>query len=152
MAARRWPGRFGVRQLELAANSFGLAAAAALLIAVLALVVAYGVRLRPNPLMRASARVAGMGYAIPGAVIAIETPNPACLAIFATHFYIDPTHTRPVPPVLLRFYMEEAGFSGVEIEYLSPAVESMPAIGDLPKSVQDAFFGGLDYAIFATKL
>ncbi|MEM7021812.1 MAG: iron ABC transporter permease [Pseudomonadota bacterium] len=57
--------------LELAANSFSLAAAAALLTAVLALVVAYGVRLRPNPLIRTSARVAGMGYAIPGAVIAV---------------------------------------------------------------------------------
>jgi len=57
--------------LELAANSFSLAAAAAVLIALLALVMAYGMRLRPNPLIRASARVAGMGYAIPGAVIAI---------------------------------------------------------------------------------
>ena len=28
-------------------------------------------------------------------VIAIETPNPECLAIFATHFYLDPTHQRP---------------------------------------------------------
>ena len=33
-----------------------------------------------------------------GGVIAIETPNPECLAIFATYFYLDPTHTRPVPP------------------------------------------------------
>jgi iron(III) transport system permease protein len=57
--------------LELAANSFSLAAAAAVLIALLALVIAYGMRLRPNPLIRTSARVAGMGYAIPGAVIAI---------------------------------------------------------------------------------
>src|SRR5262249_35836502 len=24
--------------------------------------------------------------------VAFETPNPECLAIFATHFYIDPTH------------------------------------------------------------
>ena len=33
----------------------------------------------------------------PGGVLAIETPNPECLAIFATYFYLDPTHTRPVP-------------------------------------------------------
>ena len=31
-------------------------------------------------------------------VLALETPNPECLAIFATHFYLDPTHQRPVPP------------------------------------------------------
>ena len=87
-----------------------------------------------------------------GALVAIETPNPECLAIFATHFYIDPTHTRPVPAPLLRFYLEESGFGGVQIERLAPAVESMPALADLPAAVRDAFFGGLDYAIFARKL
>jgi iron(III) transport system permease protein len=56
---------------ELAANSFGLAALAALVTAAVALVVGYGLRLRPTPVMRASARIAGLGYAIPGAVIAV---------------------------------------------------------------------------------
>jgi len=88
----------------------------------------------------------------PGALAAIETPNPECLAIFATHFYIDPTHTRPVPAPLLRFYLEEAGFGNVQIERLAPAVESMPALAELPAAVRDGFFGGLDYAIFARKL
>ena len=87
-----------------------------------------------------------------GALVAIETPNPECLAIFATHFYLDPTHTRPVPAPLLRFYLESAGFGSVEIEQLSPAVDSMPALAELPPSVRDTFFGGLDYAIFARKL
>ena len=86
-----------------------------------------------------------------GALVAIETPNPECLAIFATHFYIDPTHTRPVPPPLLRFYMEEAGFVNIEVERLSPAVETMPSLADLPSSFREAFFGGLDYAIFGRK-
>src|SRR5205807_3446929 len=36
-----------------------------------------------------------------GGAIAIETPNPECLAIFPTHFYLDPPHTRPIPPALL---------------------------------------------------
>jgi 2-polyprenyl-3-methyl-5-hydroxy-6-metoxy-1,4-benzoquinol methylase len=88
----------------------------------------------------------------PGALVAIETPNPECLAIFATHFYIDPTHTRPVPAVLMRFYLEEAGFGSIEVERLAPAIETMPALADLPSSVRDTFFGGLDYAIFARKL
>ena len=87
-----------------------------------------------------------------GALAAIETPNPECLAIFATHFYLDPTHTRPIPAPLLRFYLEEAGFGQVEIERLTPAVESMPALAELPPAFRDAFFGGLDYAIFARKL
>jgi SAM-dependent methyltransferase len=88
----------------------------------------------------------------PGALAAIETPNPACLAIFATYFYIDPTHTRPVPADLLRFYFEEAGMGSIEVEEFAPAAELIPALNDLPASVRDALFGGLDYAIFARKL
>jgi O-antigen chain-terminating methyltransferase len=87
-----------------------------------------------------------------GAMVAIETPNPACLAIFATHFYLDPTHVRPVPAALLRFYLEEAGFRNVEIVELSPAIESWPSLAALPDAVRKDFFGGLDYAIFAKKL
>jgi 2-polyprenyl-3-methyl-5-hydroxy-6-metoxy-1,4-benzoquinol methylase len=87
-----------------------------------------------------------------GALVAIETPNPECLAIFATHFYIDPTHTRPVPPALLGFYLQEAGFGRVEVERLSPAVNTMPSLAELPAAVREQFFGGLDYAIFARRL
>ena len=87
-----------------------------------------------------------------GALAAIETPNQECLAIFATHFYLDPTHTRPIPAPLLRFYLESAGFGSIEIERLAPAIESMPSLAELPPGVRDAFFGGLDYAIFARKL
>src|ERR1700730_15106179 len=79
-----------------------------------------------------------------GALIAIETPNPECLAIFATHFYLDPTHTRPIPAPLLRFYLESAGFGSIAIERLSPAVDSLPALAELPDAVRDTFFGGLD--------
>ncbi|MEO8098369.1 MAG: methyltransferase domain-containing protein [Acidobacteriota bacterium] len=87
-----------------------------------------------------------------GALVAIETPNPECLAIFASHFYIDPTHTRPVPASVLRFYFEEAGCGGIEVEYLEPAVDTMPSLTELPVSFREAFFGGLDYSIFARKL
>ncbi len=86
------------------------------------------------------------------ALVAFETPNPECLAIFATHFYIDPTHTRPVPAALLAFYLGEAGFGRIEIERLHPAWEDMPALLELPESVRLQFFGGLDYAAFAIKL
>lgn len=85
-------------------------------------------------------------------VLAIETPNPECLAIFATHFYLDPTHTRPVPHALLAFYMEEFGLGGIEVHKLSPAVDSMPALASLPEDFRNAFFGGLDYAILGRKL
>ena len=88
----------------------------------------------------------------PGALIAIETPNPECLAIFATHFYIDPTHQRPIPPALLVFYMEEAGFGALQVEYLSPAIETLPSVGTLPKEFRDQFFGGMDYVVWGRKI
>jgi O-antigen chain-terminating methyltransferase len=87
-----------------------------------------------------------------GGVIAIETPNPACLAIFATHFYLDPTHTRPVPYALLAFYMQECGIGNVERYDLFPAVESFPSLRGLPEDFRNAFFGSLDYAIIGRKL
>jgi len=85
-------------------------------------------------------------------LLALETPNPECLAIFASHFYLDPTHTRPVPHPLVAFYMEEFGLGRIEVQKLSPAVESMPALASLPEDFRNAFFGGLDYAIFGVKL
>ncbi len=85
-------------------------------------------------------------------VIAIETPNPNCLAIFATHFYLDPTHTRPVPSGLLAFYMEEFGMGKIEVHRLSPAIETLPSVASLPEDFREAFFGGLDYAIVGRKL
>jgi len=88
----------------------------------------------------------------PGACVIVETPNPECLAIFATYFYADPTHTRPVPASLLRYYLEEAGFGSIEVEHLNPAAEILPALAEFPSAVRDALFGGLDYAISAIRL
>lgn len=87
-----------------------------------------------------------------GGVLAIETPNPECLAIFATYFYLDPTHTRPVPHPLVAFYMEEAGLGGATVHRLAPAVEQWPELSDLPTAFRERFFGSLDYAITARKL
>ena len=71
MAIHRGDPLFGRMFLGLAWHSLTLAALAAVLTAGLAIVVGYGLRLRPTLMMRASTRVAGLGYAIPGAVIAI---------------------------------------------------------------------------------
>ena len=86
------------------------------------------------------------------ALLVFETPNPECLAIFATHFYLDPTHTRPVPYPLLAFYLEESGMGAIEVVKRFPAADSWPELNQLPSEVRDRFFGGLDYAIFARKL
>jgi O-antigen chain-terminating methyltransferase len=67
-----------------------------------------------------------------GGLLVIETPNPESPAIFTTHFYLDPTHEHPLPPALLVFYLEEAGFGGIEVERFEP--------------------DGLDYAVLGRKL
>ncbi len=59
------------RFVDYAINSFILATAASVLAVALAVVIAYGQRLRPGPIRAGAARLAGMGYAVPGAVIAV---------------------------------------------------------------------------------
>lgn len=61
---------------RLALNSLGLAAGAALLALALALLLGYGRRLLPTRLVRAAVRTAGMGYAVPGTVIAVGVMIP----------------------------------------------------------------------------
>ncbi len=62
--------------VTLVLNSLGLAAGAALLALLLALVLGYGRRLYPSPLVMSSVRVAGLGYAVPGTVIAVGVMIP----------------------------------------------------------------------------
>ena len=57
--------------LGLVLNSLELAALAALLALVLALLLAYGKRLHPTRPVTGAVRLAGLGYAVPGTVIAI---------------------------------------------------------------------------------
>lgn len=88
----------------------------------------------------------------PGGRLVIETPNPACLAIFATHFYLDPTHQRPVPAPLLVFYLEESGFGNISVDYINMAADSFSELKELPEGFREGFFGGLDYSVSSTRL
>ena len=101
----------------------------------------------------------------PGGVLAIETPNPECLATMSLNFYCDPTHVRPVPAPLLRVILTEAGLTKASIQYLFPASDTLPVIPQLHSSTMDSdalkvwnesvakfnekYFGGMDYAIIA---
>jgi iron(III) transport system permease protein len=67
---------FDARFLSLTLNSLSLAGGAALLALIVALLLAYAQRLIPTSLVRSSVRLAGMGYAVPGAVIAIGVMLP----------------------------------------------------------------------------
>lgn len=70
-AVATWEHSFDADFLILMRNSLLLAAGAAVLTLALALLLAYGKRLRPTPVIRAGVQVASMGYAVPGLVIAI---------------------------------------------------------------------------------
>lgn len=51
----------------------------------------------------------------PGGILILETPNPENLTVAANDFYTDPTHRAPLPPDLLSFLCEDAGFARVKI-------------------------------------
>jgi iron(III) transport system permease protein len=78
-----WVGgdaQFGARYLGLLWNSVSLAAISAIVAVAAAVVVSYGMRLRPGAPMRLAHRVAGLGYAIPGSVIAVGVLIPLAMA------------------------------------------------------------------------
>jgi len=76
--ARQAPaGQLAVRGFGgLVASTFLLAAASALLVATLALVLAYARRLRPSRTAGIAVQFSSMGYALPGAVIAVGVLGP----------------------------------------------------------------------------
>jgi iron(III) transport system permease protein len=71
-----WREWVDARFLEYALNSFILAVVAATLAVAVAVLLAYALRLRRNPVTLAAVRAASMGYAIPGTVIAVGVMLP----------------------------------------------------------------------------
>ncbi|NIC07103.1 ABC transporter permease [Billgrantia bachuensis] len=71
MAVAKGDALFGTRFLDFAWNSLMLAVIAAAIAVGLAVILSYGVRLHDSPLTRIATRIAAMGYAIPGSVIAV---------------------------------------------------------------------------------
>lgn len=63
--------QFGGRYLELTFNTVTLAGITAALAVVLALMVGYAARMSRSRIVQAANRIAGLGYAVPGAVIAV---------------------------------------------------------------------------------
>jgi iron(III) transport system permease protein len=72
--------QFGARYLTLLWNSVSLAGISAIVAVSAAIIVGYGLRLQPGWLMRLAHRVSGLGYAIPGSVIAVGVLIPLAAA------------------------------------------------------------------------
>ena len=85
----------------------------------------------------------------PGGLLIMETPNPENIVVATHHFYLDPTHQRPLPPMLLGFLPEFHGFARVATLRLqeSPDIHTRTDIGmtDVLHSVSP------DYAVVAQK-
>ena len=85
----------------------------------------------------------------PGGLLIMETPNPENIAVSTCNFYLDPTHQRPIPPTLLAFVAEYAGFSRVKTLRLQ---ESKDIIKQMRIGLHDIICEvSPDYAIVAQK-
>jgi SAM-dependent methyltransferase len=87
----------------------------------------------------------------PGAPIVIETVNPHC-PLALGNFFLDPTHVRPVPPLLLRFVLEQSLFSVQTLRFTGPVpghagVDHVEGLEPMPAGI-DAY---QDYAALAVR-
>ncbi|MDI6743132.1 MAG: class I SAM-dependent methyltransferase [Smithella sp.] len=52
---------------------------------------------------------------VPGGILILETPNSENIVVGTSHFFLDPTHRRPLPAKLLFFLTEYYGFKKTKI-------------------------------------
>jgi SAM-dependent methyltransferase len=85
----------------------------------------------------------------PGGILILETPNPENITVATANFYLDPTHQRPIPPLLLSFVGEYAGFERVKVLRL----QELPTLREKQNvDLADVLSGvSPDYSIVAQK-
>ena len=89
---------------------------------------------------------------VPAGILILETPNPENLMVGACNFYTDPTHRAPLPPHLLAYLGEDAGFKRIKVLRLNqPPQEWYSAAAEFPSLSRVIFGVGPDYAIVAQK-
>lgn len=97
---------------------------------------------------------------MPGGMIIMETPNSENLGVGTWNFYLDPTHQRPIPHLLLEFTTQFGGFAFTKIlrvnEQASLADPTAAAAAAAATSAEVALFDVLcraspDYAVVGIK-
>ena len=84
----------------------------------------------------------------PGGLLILETPNPENVSVGSNTFYLDPTHTKPIPNLLLSFVAEFAGYNKVKTLRL----QEDEAVFDREISLMDTFGAtSPDYSVVAQK-
>lgn len=96
-----------------------------------------------------------------GGCIVIETPNPTSLSIYTNAFYIDPSHMKPVHPLTMKYFLEKAGFTKIDIIYTEHSkppfeipelnIEGAGEFNSAMKNVSELLYGSQDYAVIAIK-
>jgi O-antigen chain-terminating methyltransferase len=89
----------------------------------------------------------------PGGLLILETPNPQNVLVASHNFYIDPTHQKPVPMILLQFLVEERGFCDIRPLPLHayPGSALVENSSEVAQRFNEYFYGPQDYAIVAAK-
>lgn len=101
----------------------------------------------------------------PGAYFIAETINPQCLMVYIESFYMDPSHTKPVHPLTLKFLMDTEGFEETKFKYSSPVsdefripvlkcnemCEDVDKFNQAMAKFNDLMYGYRDYAIVAKR-
>lgn len=85
----------------------------------------------------------------PGGLLILETPNAENLVVGTNNFYLDPTHERPIPHLLLSFLVEYSGFARNKLLRLQESRELLEIVDiDILSVIEGA---SPDYAIIAQK-
>lgn len=85
----------------------------------------------------------------PGGLLIMETPNPENFVVATQGFYLDPSHDKPIPPDLLAFVAEYAGFEQIQILRLQ---EAQGILNKSDLTLNDVLSGASpDYAVVAQK-
>ena len=89
----------------------------------------------------------------PGSPAVFITPNVANLSVGAHTFWMDPSHIRPIPPDLFKFYLEVEGFRGTGIRTFEPSAQHLhedfgdPKLRENARLLNQTLFGDRDYAV-----
>jgi O-antigen chain-terminating methyltransferase len=88
----------------------------------------------------------------PGGILILETPNPENITVASCTFWLDPTHLKPIPPLLLEFHVRHAGFEHTKLLRLNHPSEFLEHLEPISHpELSAAFHGHMDYAIIARK-
>jgi len=87
---------------------------------------------------------------VPGGVLILETPNPDNLVVASCNFYLDPSHIKPIPSLLLSFAANYAGFARTKFIGLQ---ESSSLRFKANLQLEDVLAGASpDYAVLSQKV